>query len=199
MTIGRTIGFMIVIGAMSCVSPVAAQDPVSADTISRALTKPLTRSLVAPSGLDKEQKQFMDGLKGNTRAITVVERKKVTEIVESHKLPAIDLEILFEYDSAKISGHAVPHLVQLGQALGGSGLAEATILLNGHTDAVGGDAYNQKLSEARAMSVRDFLVTRFKIDPHRLIAIGFGEEQLKLPDHPEAPENRRVQIVNVGQ
>ncbi len=198
MTIVKTLCSAILAGTMTAALPAVAQDPVSADSISRAL-KPLTRSLGGSTGLSTEQEKFVDGLKGNTRTITVVERKKLIEIVERHDLPAIDLEILFEYDSAEITSESVPHLIQLGIALRDEGLADATILLNGHTDAVGSDAYNQKLSEARALSVRDFLTRSFEIDPYRLIAVGFGEEQLKLPDFPEAPENRRVQIVNVSR
>ena len=195
MSVRRTLLAVLATGAL--LAAAQAQDLVSADTILQDLKpKPLTRSLGGPTDLNRDQKQFVEQLKGRSRAITVVERKKLTEIVEQHDLPATDLEILFDYDSAEISSEAVPQLVQLGLAL--RGLNGATILLNGHTDAAGSDRYNQTLSEARARSVRTFLVKSFNIDPYQLIAIGFGEEQLKVPSYPEAVENRRVQIVNVS-
>ena len=177
-----------------------AEEPVSARAITDALKqKPLTRSMGAPAGLSADQTEFVKKLRGQSRAISVVERKKLAVIVKEKHLPAIDLEILFDFDSARISSEATPQLVQLGLALRDETLNGATVLLSGHTDAVGRDEYNLKLSEERAWSVRDFLVKSFNIDPHRLIAVGYGEEQLKNPDYPDAAENRRVQIVNVIQ
>ncbi len=202
MSLRRTLFAVLAAGALLTAAPAhfqaQAQDPVSADTILKDLKpKPLTRSLGGPKGLNNEQTQFVDQLKGTSRKITVVERKQLATIVEQHDLPAVDLEILFDYNSAEISSQAMPQMVQLGLAL--RELNGATFLLNGHTDAVGSDEYNQTLSEARARSVRTFLVKSFNIDPYQLIAVGYGEEQLKLPSYPEAAENRRVQIVNVSR
>jgi OOP family OmpA-OmpF porin len=47
----------------------------------------------------------------------------------------------------------------------------------GHTDNVGSDSYNMKLSQRRADAVKAMLVSRFNIDPSRLTAIGYGETQ----------------------
>jgi outer membrane protein OmpA-like peptidoglycan-associated protein len=174
-----------------------AQEPVSAKSITEKLKPaPLTRSLGAPAGLTAEDKQFVDKLR-RSRAISVVERKKLAVIVKEKHLPTIDLEVFFDFDSARITGEATPQLVQLGLALRDESLKGATFLLSGHTDAVGRDGYNQKLSEERARSVRNFLVKSFSLDPDLLIAVGYGEEQLKNSHYPDAAENRRVQIVNV--
>ena len=70
-------------------------------------------------------------------------------------------------------------------------------MIAGHTDAVGSNGYNQSLSERRAESVRKYLMDKHNLDISKLIAIGYGEEQLKLPETPNAGENRRVQIVNM--
>jgi OOP family OmpA-OmpF porin len=43
------------------------------------------------------------------------------------------------------------------------------------------------------------LINPLGIDPSRLEAAGLGEEQLLDPTHPDAAENRRVQIINIGQ
>lgn len=175
-----------------------AEEPVSAKTITDALKpKPLKRSLAGPTGLSAEQAQFVDQLRRKTRAITVVERKKLAAIVAEGDLPAIDLEILFDYNSSAITSDAMPHLLQLSLALHDDAMRNSTFLLGGHTDATGDDAYNQRLSEERAQSVKDFLVKNFNIDSYQLIAVGYGEEQLKNSADPNAAENRRVQIVNV--
>ena len=72
----------------------------------------------------------------------------------------------------------------------------APFIVGGHTDAKGADDYNQRLSQRRAQAVRDFLVTNFAIEPEKLMAVGYGEEQLKSVDEPLAAVNRRVQVIN---
>jgi outer membrane protein OmpA-like peptidoglycan-associated protein len=69
----------------------------------------------------------------------------------------------------------------------------------GNTDAVGSREYNLKLSQERADAVRLALINPLGIDPARLDAVGLGEEELLDPAHPDAAENRRVQIINVGR
>jgi len=46
--------------------------------------------------------------------------------------------------------------------------------------------------------VREFLIKKFDIGPDQLVAVGFGEEQLKNANDPDAGENRRVQVVNMA-
>ena len=72
-------------------------------------------------------------------------------------------------------------------------------MLAGHTDAKGGDDYNQGLSERRAEAVKRYLIERYRIQPDHLVAVGYGEKQLKAPTDPLGAENRRVQIVNMAE
>jgi outer membrane protein OmpA-like peptidoglycan-associated protein len=141
------------------------------------------------------ERRFIEALlKKAPRTITVDDRRKVAEIV--NEKPNIDLEITFEYNSAIITQQAVPTLRTLGHALANKELAGATFVIAGHTDAYGGEAYNQTLSERRAEAVKDFLAGHFNLSRDQLLAIGFGKSQLKNPTSPLAAENRRVQIVN---
>jgi outer membrane protein OmpA-like peptidoglycan-associated protein len=183
------------------VSEVAAQEAPSADAIIQALTpKPKTRSLSPDSSsISAEDKAFVESLATSSRSITVEERKKVVDVIEVASLPAIDLEIYFDFDSAGISPQAVPALVKLGQALTSEKLKGSIYLLGGHTDAKGSDDYNQSLSEKRAAAVRDFLEQSFGIPAQQLVAAGFGEEKLKNAGDPEAAENRRVQVVRLSE
>lgn len=67
--------------------------------------------------------------------------------------------------------------------------------IDGHTDNTGGTAYNQRLSEARAVSVGNYLNQR-GIDPRRLRVIGYGETR-PIADNASASgrqQNRRVEI-----
>lgn len=65
--------------------------------------------------------------------------------------------------------------------------------IEGHTDNVGADAYNQTLSDRRANSVREYLVSK-GIDPSRLTSAGFGETQPIASNNTAAgrAQNRRV-------
>jgi outer membrane protein OmpA-like peptidoglycan-associated protein len=162
-------------------------------------TRGLTRSLrpAAPAD-DPAQRRLIESLRHKaTRSITVEERKEVAKIAKAK--PSIDLEIYFDYDSAEIAPKAVPTLVALGTALRNQELQGAVFVLGGHTDAKGSDEYNRHLSERRAEAVKYFLTHKFGLPEGSLIAIGYGEEQLKNPHDPYAPENRRVQIVNMEQ
>ena len=162
-------------------------------------TRGLTRSLrpVAPAE-NPAQRRLIEGLRHKaTRSITIEERKEVAKIAKAK--PSIDLEIYFDYDSAEITPKAIPTLVALGTALRNQQLQGAVFVLGGHTDAKGSDEYNRHLSERRAESVKYFLTQKFGLPAGSLIAIGYGEEQLKNPHDPYAPENRRVQIVNMEQ
>ncbi len=131
--------------------------------------------------------------------LTPNDRKIIVSAVSDLGLPAIDLEVPFEYNSARISAAALPVLIKLGQALSDERLRRATFLVAGHTDAKGAASYNLKLSHRRANSVKRMLVETFDIKAQRLIAVGFGEENLKLPNVPDDGQNRRVQLVNVKQ
>jgi len=67
------------------------------------------------------------------------------------------------------------------------------VSVEGHTDAVGSEAYNMKLSRERALAVRDFLIAR-GIDARRLKAVGYGESWPVEGSDPYAGVNRRVQF-----
>ncbi|MBF0251682.1 MAG: OmpA family protein [Alphaproteobacteria bacterium] len=112
--------------------------------------------------------------------------------------PSVDLRILFEFGKADLTETAKAELVKLGRALTSTELTPYRFELGGHTDAVGSDAANQDLSERRAKSVRSYLAATFGIDPARLVAKGYGESRLALPNDPENGKNRRVQITNLG-
>lgn len=183
-----------------CLTGVARADDLSTGQMiqqlqpKKALTRSLTGSAPAASYEDRE---FIAGLQGATRSIVVEDREKLAEVVKKYDMPNLDLEIYFDFNSAAIGPEALPTLIKLGQTLSDPSLAGQRIIISGHTDAVGTDQANQALSEARAESVRDFLVKNFQLDAFRLIAVGYGEEQLKNTADPETGENRRVTVVNV--
>ncbi|MBU1175856.1 MAG: OmpA family protein [Alphaproteobacteria bacterium] len=124
----------------------------------------------------------------------VVVQNSVVVIDTAHSL---DFEVYFPFDSARLMPQAHVDLWALGEALASPQLRQHIYLIAGHTDGVGSAAYNLDLSARRAASVRRFLIDSFAIDPRRLIAVGFGESQLKAPQAPTAGINRRVEVALV--
>ncbi len=112
------------------------------------------------------------------------------------QLPTVDLEVFFEFASAKLTPEASATLVTLGRTLSDPRLADQIFVIGGFTDGKGKPDYNLRLSQMRAEAVRQFLITEFRVDPKRLIAKGFGKSQLKNATRPDADENRRVQVIN---
>lgn len=70
-------------------------------------------------------------------------------------------------------------------------------LLEGHTDAVGSDAANLKLSRERAKAVKDALTTYYVIPARNLQTAGLGERYLKIPTNQPEAENRRVSLARI--
>jgi outer membrane protein OmpA-like peptidoglycan-associated protein len=185
---------------LSAVGAAVAQDQPSAQKIMQALTpKPITRSLtVSPADTAKaaEEQKFVDSLRNRqTRSLSTSERETIATIAKEK--PSIDLEIRFDYNSAAINATSQPGVKALGEALASPELKNSTFIIAGHTDAKGGDEYNQSLSEKRADAIKRYLVEKQGIAAANLVTVGYGETQLKNKNNPLAPENRRVQVVNM--
>ena len=182
----------------------AGDNNVTEDEIVRALTPekkpPLTRGLSAgpqtsPAASAAEGK-FVQTVRGRTtRSLSVSEREEIAAIVKDK--PKIDLEINFDYNSADISAKSLPSVQALGRALTNNDLKGSTFVVAGHTDAAGGEGYNQDLSERRADAIKRYLVDKYGINGTDLVTVGYGKSKLKDPSQPMAEVNRRVQVVNM--
>jgi outer membrane protein OmpA-like peptidoglycan-associated protein len=196
---------LLVIGAAFSINVARAADDVTEDQIVRALAptkKPLTRGLsmgpqtqTDPAAAAAEG-QFMQTIRNRpTRSLSTAEREEIATLVKDK--PKIDLEINFDYNSANISAKSLRSVQALGRALSNPDLKGSTFVVAGHTDAAGGDAYNQDLSERRADSIKHYLVDKFGIAGTDLVTVGYGKTKLKDPANPLAEVNRRVQVVNM--
>lgn len=175
--------------ASSVVSPVHAQSDVpalrgkpSAEEIARALAKPA------------EEPQM------RTRGIVLSPQGAPSPAGAPPGKRAIDLEVLFEFDSSRLTADGRDVLDALGGALASKELADVRrVQLQGHTDAKGSDAYNESLSLLRAQAARQYLIQKHKIAPAKLQAVGKGKSELADPRDPYSAANRRVRVVVEGQ
>ena len=179
-----------------------AGDTVSADQILGALKpKPVTRGLSAGSpqvdtAAQAKETGFVNTLRNRkTRSLSLGERQEIAELAATK--PKIDLEIQFDYNSADISKGSTSAVQELGKALSSPDLKGSTFVVAGHTDAIGGEAYNQELSERRADTIKKYLTEKYGIAGADLVTVGYGESKPKDANAPMDPTNRRVQVVNM--
>ncbi|MCG5479424.1 MAG: OmpA family protein [Ensifer alkalisoli] len=127
--------------------------------------------------------------------MTAVSAETTTDPQTYWKLPPsdqINVRVNFAFDSAAIAPDQKATLRQLCRVMNEMDIKLVRVI--GHTDAVGGATYNQKLSMLRAKEVTRFFVDECHIALERLEAVGAGEQFLLNPDNPKADENRRVEF-----
>ena len=106
-------------------------------------------------------------------------------------------DAFFDFNKATLKPEAKAKLADLVAKTKGVNLE--VIIAVGHTDSVGGDAYNQKLSVKRSEAVKAYLVSK-GIEKNRIYTEGKGEKQ-PVADNKTAEgraKNRRVEIEVVG-
>ena len=179
-----------------------AGETVSADKIVRALkpTSPTRGLSMAAPQVDtaKQTKEisFLNSVRNRkTRSLSFDERQEMAEIAATK--PKIDLEIRFDYNSAEISKSSEQAVEELAKALSDPSLKGSTFMVAGHTDGVGGEGYNQQLSERRADTIKKVLSEEFGINGSDLVTVGYGKSRPKDSSAPMDPSNRRVQVVNM--
>jgi len=105
----------------------------------------------------------------------------------------VELDVKFDFDKATVRQDAMDDIEVLADFMKQYDQTSTTV--EGHTDAIGTDAYNQRLSSRRAEAVRDVLVDRYGIEANRLEAIGYGESRPIADNSTELGRaiNRRVE------
>jgi outer membrane protein OmpA-like peptidoglycan-associated protein len=120
----------------------------------------------------------------------------ITTTVAPRPTLSFDSSVNFAFDSAELTGDAKKELAKIIAVLKDPDVKDADVIVSGHTDAKGSEAYNQKLSERRALSVKQYLAQN-GIDNKRLTATGYDKSKLLLPEEPFNALNRRVEFRNV--
>ncbi len=140
------------------------------------------------------RQQALDRVKSKADAVP---SKRPPVAAQLLKLPHLYLDIQFNPDAPVIRPDSYRMLGRIADTFADPMMLPYGFLIVGHTESTGKREYNLTLSQRRADSIRDVLVTTFKISPKRIQAVGLGEEQLQDAGHPKAPANRQIQIVTV--
>ncbi len=111
--------------------------------------------------------------------------------------PSVNLRISFAVNSADLSEAGLKQAKELGKALGAPSLKGHHFEIVGHTDKHGDDAYNDKLSQRRAETVKSFLVREYDLPAADLTAVGKGKRELLYPGDGDQDHalNRRVEVI----
>ncbi len=106
-------------------------------------------------------------------------------------------DVLFDFDKSVLKPAGKSKLDDLVAKIRGINLE--VVIAIGHTDSIGSDAYNQKLSVRRAESVKAYLVSK-GVEPNRIYTEGKGEKQPVASNKTKdgRQKNRRVEIEVIG-
>ncbi|MGH7273567.1 MAG: OmpA family protein [Nitrospiria bacterium] len=124
--------------------------------------------------------------------------KELAQIAETRRteegiLVSLKGDILFETGKANLKAEASTRVNQIGDVL--AKYPEDRIVVVGHTDSVGGDAVNQRLSENRANAVKVQLLSQ-GVPAEKITVVGLGESQPVAPNGTGEgrAKNRRVEL-----
>jgi OOP family OmpA-OmpF porin len=148
-------------------------------------------------------KGYIDNNTAANKPVDASEEGVTLPVLCLNKIPDVDVpevidNVYFAFDKAVVLEESYAAMDKLAKMLTDNPTVE--IEISGHTDSKGDDNYNQKLSEARAQNVVNYLISK-GIDKDRLSAIGYGETMPVAPnknddgsDNPEGREkNRRTE------
>lgn len=111
----------------------------------------------------------------------------------------LTLQVLFDVDKSTITEAGQKELQNAVAFV--KKYPGAKIEVDGHTDSTGTEAYNQKLSERRAVAVKDYLIKEAGVDSSKITAVGYGEAR-PVADNKTAEgraKNRRVEILILSE
>lgn len=128
--------------------------------------------------------------------VVMVEEAMVEEAAapeEPAEAVRVELDVKFDFDKAQVKDDSYGDIKNLADFM--NQYPQTTTVVEGHTDSVGSDAYNQGLSERRANAVRDVLVNQYGVSGDRVNAVGYGEARPVADNGTDSGRaiNRRVE------
>ncbi|MGQ9535431.1 MAG: OmpA family protein [bacterium] len=148
-----------------------------------------------PTGKYLLKVQALDYVTSQTDA-TVTPDKPSEQVIRIFREGSIIVleGVEFEFNSAKLKPESYPVLDNAAMIL--TKHPEIDVEIQGHTDNIGSEEYNKKLSQKRAEAVQQYLIDKHMIEPVRLIPIGYGESCPVADNSTEQgrQKNRRVEF-----
>src|SRR5471032_1198778 len=105
----------------------------------------------------------------------------------------VELDVKFDFNKSVVKPNSYADIKNLADFM--KQYPSTTTTVEGHTDSVGPDAYNQKLSERRASAVKQVLTNQYGVSPSRVQSVGYGKSRPVADNKTEAGRavNRRVE------
>lgn len=169
-----------------------------------------TENLFARAGvdgiynIDQGDSEWMAGVGvglnfgGGRQEVAQAEPEPVYEPVVQAEEPIpetvrVELDVKFDFDKDVVREDSYDDIRNLAEFM--QQFPQTTTVVEGHTDSVGTEAYNQDLSNRRARSVRNVLVDQYGISGNRVDSVGYGETRPVADNATEAGRaiNRRVE------
>lgn len=112
---------------------------------------------------------------GGTKKVEPVPAPVIVEPAPQPEIVRVQLDVKFDFDRATIREGSYEDIRQVADFM--KQFPQTTTVVEGHTDSIGAEAYNQGLSERRANAVRDALVDNYGVEGNRVQAVGYGEDR----------------------
>ncbi|MCF6752232.1 OmpA family protein [Pseudomonas stutzeri] len=157
--------------------------------------------------IDRGDSEWMAGVGvglnfgGGARQVAAVEptpEPAPAPIVDTEPEPApevvrVELDVKFDFDKSRVREESYGDIKNLADFM--QQYPQTSTTVEGHTDSVGSDQYNQRLSERRAEAVRDVLVNQYGVEGGRVNSVGYGESRPVADNATDAGRqiNRRVE------
>ncbi|MBM3555624.1 MAG: OmpA family protein [Alphaproteobacteria bacterium] len=180
--------FFLATFPMVLISILMSSPVIGVDKVRMFNDRPPTAEEV--EGILAPQPEAGTGVRLQLRGVAITPRKEVLE----NRSDALGFRINFARDSTVVPAESGPWLDAVGTALISGPAAQVRLVIEGHADATGSDAYNDALSERRAAAVARYLADRHGVDPSRLFIRGLGARDPLDRSDPTAAVNRRVQF-----
>ena len=164
-----------------------------------ALPPGATGKVLAISGKVLEIRGVASGVSGKSESLNAALKDLGAKTTDMEVRIELSSDVLFDFDKASLKPEALPSLQKLATVMKSYPNSSGTI--EGHTDSIGNESYNQKLSERRAESVLQWLASNGVTT--QLSTHGWGKTRPAVPntnpdgsDNPaNRQKNRRVEIV----
>lgn len=114
-------------------------------------------------------------------------------VVETGDAVRVELDVKFDFNKSEVKEGSLADIQSLADFM--KQYPQTSTVVEGHTDSVGSDAYNQGLSERRANAVRDVLVNQYGVEGGRVSSVGYGESRPVADNNTDEGRavNRRVE------